>query len=456
MHFEDDLIRLLAVVVFALALLPVLPAAAAAPTPSPNPCTLDEASPTTAAPPPPTPTPVSSPDARAALCQQERLLAEVKAQLGSHLADALSTQAYLRQALEQNAQQQQSIQAQVDEAELRLAALDAELARLDDDLAAAARRLNADQEEADALARTLYTRPHSAIVILVASRDLEQAMLRIAALTSAGNRAEQLRDDVAAMRDRIGRDRAQAGAARSEAERRRAELAVGLARLRDLADQERESAGQLAGEIAETRAELAQVDNQSSALAQKVEALLRQRQELTIAAAYAAAWQQASVWLQLAPVGTATRSPGHSIKYRFVWPEPTAVISQPFGPSNLDLEPPFAGLPHFHTGIDLAAPQGTPVLAADDGVVAVVGAGNVGYGKFVILAHQGGFLTLYGHLDQAVVKVGDEVVQGQPIGLEGSTGNSTGPHLHFEVREADQPIDPALLLPPGQPSTFSA
>jgi murein DD-endopeptidase MepM/ murein hydrolase activator NlpD len=87
-------------------------------------------------------------------------------------------------------------------------------------------------------------------------------------------------------------------------------------------------------------------------------------------------------------------------------------------------------------------------------VVALVGSSSQGYGNYVIVAHSGGLNTLYGHLSTALVKVGQGVIQGQPIGLEGSTGNSTGAHLHFELRINQAPVDPTPYLPPGQPSPF--
>jgi murein DD-endopeptidase MepM/ murein hydrolase activator NlpD len=98
--------------------------------------------------------------------------------------------------------------------------------------------------------------------------------------------------------------------------------------------------------------------------------------------------------------------------------------------------------------------MGSPVLAADDGIVVLVGSGPYGYGNYVVVAHSGGLTTLYGHLATAVVKAGDTVSQGQPVGLEGSTGNSTGPHLHFELRIDNRPVDPSPYLPPGPPSSF--
>jgi len=88
--------------------------------------------------------------------------------------------------------------------------------------------------------------------------------------------------------------------------------------------------------------------------------------------------------------------------------------------------------------------------------VALVGSSSSGYGNYVVIAHSGGLDTLYGHLSTALVKPGQRVTQGQPIGLEGSSGNSTGPHVHFELRINQTPINPAPYLPPGQPSEYKA
>ena len=136
-----------------------------------------------------------------------------------------------------------------------------------------------------------------------------------------------------------------------------------------------------------------------------------------------------------------------------LWPIPNATISQGFGPTAFVFEAAYAGFAHFHTGIDLAVPLGTPVFAAADGVVLQAqpmtdaGGNLVGYGNYVVIQHLAGLQTLYGHLLSSVVKPGDMVTRGQLIGLVGSTGNSTGPHTHFEVRIDNTPVDPMQLLP---------
>jgi murein DD-endopeptidase MepM/ murein hydrolase activator NlpD len=94
---------------------------------------------------------------------------------------------------------------------------------------------------------------------------------------------------------------------------------------------------------------------------------------------------------------------------------------------------PFTGHKSFHEGLDFAAMRGTPILAAASGKVTRAGVYS-GYGRMVEINHGNGLLTRYGHMSEVLVNPGDVVVQGQVIGAVGSTGRSTGPHLHFEVR----------------------
>ncbi len=109
---------------------------------------------------------------------------------------------------------------------------------------------------------------------------------------------------------------------------------------------------------------------------------------------------------------------------------------------------PLNGQQRSHHGIDIAAPRGTPIGAAAAGKVVFVGPRG-GYGNTVIIEQTDGKQTLYAHADQLLVNVGETVQAGQPIATVGSTGRSTGPHLHFEVRENGQPIDPAATFAKG-------
>lgn len=101
-----------------------------------------------------------------------------------------------------------------------------------------------------------------------------------------------------------------------------------------------------------------------------------------------------------------------------------------------------------HAAVDIGAWTGTPVKAADGGYVAVAASGwNAGYGNHVIIDHGNGFATLYAHMNSIFVKPGESVAAGQQVGSVGNTGNSTGPHLHFEIRYQGVPRDPLSYLP---------
>jgi murein DD-endopeptidase MepM/ murein hydrolase activator NlpD len=106
---------------------------------------------------------------------------------------------------------------------------------------------------------------------------------------------------------------------------------------------------------------------------------------------------------------------------------------------------PIFGTRRMHTGIDFGAPSGTPIFAAESGVVFSAGTRG-GYGNATVIDHGGGISTLYAHQSRFGVSAGQQVTRGQVIGYVGSTGYSTGPHLHFEVRISGSPVDPAPYL----------
>ncbi|HEY8677704.1 MAG TPA: peptidoglycan DD-metalloendopeptidase family protein [Candidatus Dormibacteraeota bacterium] len=195
---------------------------------------------------------------------------------------------------------------------------------------------------------------------------------------------------------------------------------------------------------------LVQVPGDTAAAANERARLVQLKANAVVHRVEQAVFTQANVaqLAALTPQDASIEDPGH-----LLWPIPHATITQGFGPSAYDFEPPYAGFAHFHTGIDLADPMGTPLFATADGLVVEARAmtdadGNpVGYGNFVLLQHAAGMNSLYGHLLAMLVKPGDVVTRGQLIGLVGSSGNSTGPHTHFEVRLDGTPVDPMEFLP---------
>jgi murein DD-endopeptidase MepM/ murein hydrolase activator NlpD len=126
---------------------------------------------------------------------------------------------------------------------------------------------------------------------------------------------------------------------------------------------------------------------------------------------------------------------------KFINPVPGKPLTSPFGMRTH----PVTGIRKFHAGQDIGAEQGTPILASDGGVV-VSAQPMGGYGNFIIIEHDGGYRTRYGHLSSYNVKAGQQVNQGDVIGTVGSTGLSTGPHLHFEIQKDGEFVDPYPLV----------
>jgi murein DD-endopeptidase MepM/ murein hydrolase activator NlpD len=124
-------------------------------------------------------------------------------------------------------------------------------------------------------------------------------------------------------------------------------------------------------------------------------------------------------------------------RLKLYWPLRKVQITSRFGRRSRD----------FHEGIDLKARVGTPVYAAQKGRVLYAGARIRGYGYMIVIKHAYGIATVYAHNSRLLVRKGDRVKLGQRIAMSGSTGRSTGPHLHFEVRHGVSAVDPARLVP---------
>ncbi|MFN2449909.1 MAG: murein hydrolase activator EnvC [Candidatus Baltobacteraceae bacterium] len=195
-------------------------------------------------------------------------------------------------------------------------------------------------------------------------------------------------------------------------------LATERANLVALADDQRRH---IAGQVA-------QIEDLDTAQEAQLEALVVERQR-ELEAEREAARRAAGI------VGQSTSAPGV-----LIWPV-SGTITSPFGYRRS----PFGGGMEFHQGLDIAAPMGTTVTAAAAGTIISAGWYG-GYGNYILIDHGSGMATGYGHLSQIFVAAGQQVQKGQAIGAVGSTGMSTGPHLHFEVRLSGKPTDPAAYL----------
>jgi len=267
----------------------------------------------------------------------------------------------------------------------------------------------------------LYEHPYQyAQVLLTGASSLQQLTDRQVLADAVQARTSDIID---AVRHDTIQQRSAAqdlAAAKVEADQRHSIATAELQRLQTALGSQRQVAAFVAAQVDDRTAEL-------SALQPQIEAMLAASEARYRAAIAAARARSAAVNADpvLGPVGS----------FGLQWPI-AGLVTQEFGHTG-------------HPGIDIAAAYGSPIHAAGTGVV-IYASWESGYGNYTCISHGGGISTCYGHQSAIYVSVGQTVVRGQVIGAEGSTGYSTGPHVHFEVRVDGAVRNPRLFIP-GNP-----
>ncbi len=423
---------LVAVIVFAM--LTALGISNAAAT-SPTPC----ASPAAASPARTSCTAAASDPTQAAYDQ-------LRSRLGGDLARALTAQEQLSAALDQSAASAQILTDQITQEETVIANLEDAIAQLDSQISDTQDRIDVEKQQIAALARDLYRQPDSFWLLVARTGNIHDAIQATADVVIAGQRAHAVEAKLEADLVKLQADRDKRLADLDRENSVRDKLVANLSTIQDVMSQQTDLSNQMSDLIAQIQDAENGLQSTAPDVAASLATLMESQEQDLVERAYQQAWSQAHIGVGLALV-THMLPLGKTIAgLRLLWPLAGARITQLFGPTSFALEPPLGQYAHFHTGVDLSAPFGTTVTSAAAGVVVAVGHSSTGYGNYVVLAHGGGIMTLYGHLLETDVNVGQVVAAAQRIGLEGSTGWSTGPHLHFELRVNDAVVDPMPYL----------
>lgn len=308
--------------------------------------------------------------------------------------------------------------------------------------------LQAERAEQESLA----TQERDRVAGIVADR--EEVAERVAAEAETHRRLiaelEADRDTKVAMIDQLEAESAEL----EEELRRRAEEAARRRAAEEAARQAAEEAARreaAAAARAAQRAEAAEAAERAREVAAAVAAEQAAAEEAAAAAAEQAAAEEAAAEEAAAEAAEVTTAedeveevvqrpappppPAEATDSGWAWPADGPITSG-FGPR----------WGRMHTGIDIGAPMGAPIYAPTDGVVYSAGYNSGGYGNLTVIEHGGGLSTVYAHQSSILVSAGQAVARGQVIGYVGSTGHSTGPHLHFEVRINGSPVDPMGYL----------
>ena len=263
------------------------------------------------------------------------------------------------------------------------------------------------------------------LAFLLAARSFSELVDSLDYLRRVAARDKQIADDVTAAKEQVTLALGHTRHARAAVLAQAKIVAVRVHQVRVLRDELVASKGKLEETRTRKKASLASLTAEERADAEEMDALAEVSAELT------AKIQAAQADAARATARSTDRTPSAA---GLVWPV-NAGITSPFG----------WRWGRMHEGLDLGAPYGAPIAAAAPGTVIYAGWLG-GYGNLVVIDHGGGVATAYGHQSRISVSVGQQVAQGETIGYVGSTGHSTGPHLHFEVRVNGQPVDPLGYL----------
>jgi murein DD-endopeptidase MepM/ murein hydrolase activator NlpD len=359
-----------------------------------------------------------------------------------------------------NQERQRAVDAQINAATASEEQLRVELARLDGEVAAgeertaAARARQAQAESQVAVLRTQVTEAEAAAVdarkkaaeqavnaymrpdresatALLAARDPQQLSKMKALVGEVAQHNHAIIQGRVAAEGLLRQKKADGEQAQAQAEQASAQAQAELAATTDHRAQQASVRDEVLRRISGLRGEQAALDAEEAQITTIIAD--RRRKLESDAKAKADADARAAAAQSAPPAANAV--PGKISGSGLIWPA-KGTVSSGFG----------ARWGTVHKGLDIAAPTGTPIWAAKAGEVIYAGEMS-GYGNVVIVDHGGGMSTLYGHQSRIASSVGQQVAQGQVIGYVGSTGNSTGPHLHFEVRIGDTPRDPVPYLP---------
>lgn len=377
-----------------------------------------------------------------------------KAALAAEIDTAKATDAELAAALntiDANVYAQEAIVADarnaVADAERRITELQAEM--------------DASQAEVDQLNTKLrdqaverYVNPEGRVdtADFLQSNDFDEAESRRVLADAAGGNSRDTVDQIRATRVRLEDLQRETEAARAEADAKRQIEQAGLDELNTArAEQARVKAEwdtRIAG-MQDDHNHLAGEEADLSAIIEKAEAEQRAREEAARKAREQAAADAARAQ-QLAQSSSPTSGGGGGSGPTGTAPSVPTVVTGPVSGGGMIW--PIAGrvsqeFHAGHAGMDIFAPMGTPIYAAAGGTVISAGWNNGGYGNLVLVSHGNGLVTAYAHMSQVIAVEGQQVGQGTLLGLEGSTGNSTGPHLHFETRLNGTAVNPRNYLP---------
>jgi murein DD-endopeptidase MepM/ murein hydrolase activator NlpD len=356
--------------------------------------------------------------------------------LQEQIADARARESRLSKEIAGVTSQIRTLEAQVGDVSSRLALLQNDLAlhqrrldKLDELFGLQTRRFDFLKSEYKATVARLSARlveiyengEPTTVDVVVNAHSIQDILDQLNYLGAVIRQNKQIAAEVGTAKEEVRRARAQTRTARTHLRAEQRVIQVRAEQVQAARDQLLASRNRLAGARAQKRHALAVTQESEKDFVGEADAL-------------AAASARLEAQLKAEQSGPSAYTPPAGSNGSMIWPV-SGPVTSPFGER----------WGRMHEGIDIGVPTGTPIHAAAAGRVVYCG-WEEGYGNFVVIDHGNGVATAYGHQSSIAVSCGEDVSQGQVIGYSGSTGHSTGPHLHFEVRVNGAPVDPLGYL----------
>ena len=342
-------------------------------------------------------------------------LEKQQASIKSKLSNLKASQASAQAQIDQTNVLIENLQAQIDNVNADIAAKEAEIEAIKREIAEKEANIAQSHEKFKQRVRAMYISGNfsGGLELLLTAEDFEDFLARMTYVESMAAHDQEIIDDLNADREGFMAQRASIEQKKSEVEAQKKVLSGKKTELDAQKAQYDALMAQITSDTATLQAEQAKIDKEMAGARAALDALIAQKTKDSAGSTYAGG--------------------------AFKWPAPGySRITSPFGWR--------AWSNSYHKGIDIGAPIGAAIVASNAGRIVVSSFDANGYGNYVIIDHGGGYMTVYGHLSKKYVSVGQQVGRGATIGACGSTGRSSGPHLHFEIRSNGVAYDPMKYL----------
>lgn len=362
-----------------------------------------------------------------------------KKELQAELDSIDSEKATVKEQIEALDAQINSTEEQIELQNDLIDSLEEMIAQKEEELAEAQKKEEEQYEKFKTRVRVMYEQGETSYLeVLLSADDLSDFLSKYEIVSQIAEYDKNLFEELKALKEEIAQTKAELEEDRQQAENARKELEVSKSELDTQLANRSQAMKELESAAEEVKASFAEIEAEENSINAQIDKIVKEME-----AEAERKRQEEAAKAQQSGSGSGSTSSGTTQVGNYTYPLPSGyrTVSSRFGYRNH----PVTGVYKLHTGVDISAPNGTAIYAAQSGTVIIAGYSSA-WGNYVVINHGNGITTLYAHMSKILTTKGATVSAGQQIGKVGSTGYSTGNHLHFEVRQNGSYQDAGRIL----------